>query len=39
MPAYDTNNIFAKILRGEFSCHKMCWRFSTSCHVRPATPW
>src|SRR5690349_16501543 len=23
MPAYDTNNIFAKILRGEFPCHKV----------------
>jgi histidine triad (HIT) family protein len=23
MTAYDTNNIFAKILRGEFSCHKI----------------
>jgi histidine triad (HIT) family protein len=23
MTAYDTNNIFAKILRGEFSCHKV----------------
>jgi histidine triad (HIT) family protein len=23
MPAYDPNNIFAKILRGEFSCHKV----------------
>ncbi len=22
-PAYDPNNIFAKILRGEFSCHKV----------------
>jgi histidine triad (HIT) family protein len=23
MTAYDTNNIFAKILRGEFPCHKV----------------
>src|SRR3978361_430200 len=23
MPAYDSNNIFAKILRGEFPCHKV----------------
>jgi histidine triad (HIT) family protein len=23
MPAYDTNNIFAKILRGELPCHKV----------------
>src|ERR1700688_3946700 len=23
MPAYDTNNIFAKILRGEFPCYKV----------------
>jgi len=23
MPAYDPNNIFAKILRGEFPCHKV----------------
>src|SRR5689334_18963487 len=23
MPAYDTNNPFAKILRGEFPCHKV----------------
>ena len=23
MSAYDTNNIFAKILRGEFPCHKV----------------
>ena len=23
MPAYDPNNIFAKILRGEFPCHKI----------------
>jgi histidine triad (HIT) family protein len=23
MPAYDQNNIFAKILRGEFPCHKV----------------
>ena len=23
MTAYDPNNIFAKILRGEFSCHKV----------------
>jgi histidine triad (HIT) family protein len=23
MTAYDTNNAFAKILRGEFSCHKI----------------
>ena len=23
MTAYDTNNIFAKILRGEFSCYKV----------------
>jgi histidine triad (HIT) family protein len=23
MPAYDTNNVFAKILRGEFPCHKI----------------
>src|SRR6266436_931821 len=23
MPAYDSNNIFAKILRGEFACHKV----------------
>ena len=23
MPSYDPNNIFAKILRGEFSCHKV----------------
>ena len=23
MPSYDTNNIFAKILRGEFPCHKV----------------
>src|SRR5260370_19588181 len=23
MPAYDTNNIFAKILRGEFPCFKV----------------
>ena len=23
MPAYDSNNIFAKILRGEFSCYKV----------------
>src|ERR1044072_6408915 len=23
MPAYDTNNIFAKILRGELPCHKI----------------
>jgi histidine triad (HIT) family protein len=23
MTAYDSNNIFAKILRGEFSCHKV----------------
>ncbi|MBW8857833.1 MAG: HIT domain-containing protein, partial [Bradyrhizobium sp.] len=23
MSAYDPNNIFAKILRGEFSCHKV----------------
>jgi histidine triad (HIT) family protein len=23
MPAYDTNNVFAKILRGEFPCHKV----------------
>ena len=23
MTAYDNNNIFAKILRGEFSCHKV----------------
>jgi histidine triad (HIT) family protein len=23
MPAYDTNNIFAKILRGEFHCYKV----------------
>src|ERR1700687_5396715 len=23
MPAYDTNNIFAKILRGEFPCQKV----------------
>src|SRR4051794_11588500 len=23
MPAYAPNNIFAKILRGEFSCHKV----------------
>ena len=23
MSAYDSNNIFAKILRGEFSCHKV----------------
>ena len=23
MPAYDTNNISAKILRGEFPCHKV----------------
>ena len=23
MTAYDTNNVFAKILRGEFPCHKV----------------
>jgi histidine triad (HIT) family protein len=23
MPAYDPNNVFAKILRGEFPCHKV----------------
>ena len=23
MPAYDTNNIFAKIIRGELPCHKV----------------
>src|SRR5205807_10344748 len=23
MPAYDSNNIFAKILRGELPCHKV----------------
>ncbi len=23
MPAYDFNNVFAKILRGEFPCHKV----------------
>ena len=23
MPAYDPNNVFAKILRGEFPCHKI----------------
>ena len=23
MPAYDPNNIFAKILRGELPCHKV----------------
>ena len=23
MPAYDTNNPFAKILRGEFPCYKV----------------
>ena len=23
MPAYDQNNVFAKILRGEFPCHKV----------------
>src|SRR6202158_899078 len=23
MPAYDSNNIFAKILRGEFPCHRV----------------
>jgi histidine triad (HIT) family protein len=23
MPAYDSNNVFAKILRGEFPCHKI----------------
>ncbi len=23
MPAYDTNNIFAKIIRGEMPCHKV----------------
>lgn len=23
MPAYDANNVFAKILRGEFSCYKV----------------
>ena len=23
MPAYDSNNIFAKILRGEFPCYKV----------------
>lgn len=23
MTAYDNNNVFAKILRGEFSCHKV----------------
>ena len=23
MTAYDTNNIFAKILRGELPCHKV----------------
>src|SRR4051794_4002166 len=23
MPSYDANNIFAKILRGEMSCHKV----------------
>ena len=23
MPSYDANNIFAKILRGEFPCHKV----------------
>jgi histidine triad (HIT) family protein len=24
MPAYDPSNIFAKILRGELPCHKIC---------------
>ena len=24
MASYDPNNIFAKILRGEFPCHKVC---------------
>ena len=23
MPAYDSNNVFAKILRGELPCHKV----------------
>ena len=23
MPAYDSNNIFAKIIRGELPCHKV----------------
>ena len=34
--AYDRNNIFARILRGELPCTKVyrdestCWRFATS---------
>ena len=44
MTAYDNNNPFAKILRGEFPCYKvyeasMCWPSSTSCRACPATRW
>ena len=44
MTAYDNNNPFAKILRGEFPCYKVyendhVLAFSTSCRGCPGIRW
>ena len=44
LPAYDTSNVFARILRGELPAHKVyedeaTLAFMTSCHVRTGMCW
>lgn len=44
MTAYDDQNVFAKILRGEIPCFEVfrddrSWPSSTSCRAHPDTRW